>query len=117
MVFFSFWIHLFWLICGMALPFLSGILTGLIQKHKPTTATNVNVGLFTTLFAMVFGLFWPYQIWIWIIISNLALLFMFSFWWKTDESKKWLIWGTYIAINTILNLAVFGIIWWISIVI
>lgn len=115
MVFFSFWIHLFWLIFGMALPFLSGFLTGLIQKHQPTSTTNVNVGLFTTLFAMVLGLFWPYQIWIWIIVANLALLLMFSFWWKTEESKKWMIWGTYIVINIVTNLIAFGIIWMIFI--
>jgi hypothetical protein len=95
----------------MILPYFSGFITGLFFKHKPSSAINTNVGITTTLVAMMLGFIWYQFNWLWIILANLSLFLVFRFWWKTDETKQWFIWGTYIAINMVTNLLVFGLIW------
>lgn len=110
-MFFGFWIHFWWLVFFMAIPFLSGFIASLFTKHIPPVSCNLSVGIFTFLFAAALGFFFPFQIWLWVILANLALFFLFGFWWKTDESKKWLTWGIFVAINLVLDIAIFEIIW------
>lgn len=110
-----FWICFVWLIAGLIVAYFAGWLTGLIHKHRPASIINVNVGVSTTLLAMILGLIWYQNIGLWIILANAVIFFALRFWWQTDESKQWVIWGTYMAINTVLNLAVFGLIWMIAV--
>lgn len=110
-----FWICFVWLIAGLLLPHVSGLLTGLFLKRKPAAAINYNVGISTTLLAMILGLIWYSNVWLWILLANAVILFALRFWWQTDESRQWIIWGTYMAINAILNIAVFSVIWLVAV--
>jgi hypothetical protein len=99
-----------WAVFGMTIPFLSGLITTFFFKHKPPTQAIVNAGIFTTLVAMILTVFWWNLSTVWFLLANALLLVLFGFWWKTDESKKWVIYGVFAAANFVLNWLAYGLI-------
>ena len=111
-MYFNFWTHLYWFIFWMATPFLSGFISGIITKHKAPSSASVYVGLLTSLIVMILNYVFKGEHWlVWTVLANAACFGLFSFWWKTDESKKWLVWGAYAGLNTIFNIVTFYTVW------
>jgi hypothetical protein len=101
---FNFIVTMFWFLFGMTIPFLSGFVTNLITKHNPPASANLNAGLFTSAISYILVVFIPVSPLLCVLMANLLLMAIFPFWWKTDDSKKWFVWGVYVATNTLVNL-------------